>query len=582
MGNGVMKRQIDYFKNLEPYYGSTGKRVIIMRRKQCLLLVLILTFIFSCQQKNEPVEKQKPNILFVLLDDLGYSDLGCYGGEINTPNMDQLGYNGLRYESIYNSARCCPSRAALMTGLYPPQAGIANFTTNKPKKDLGPAYLGHLREDCVTLGEVLKSGGYGTYYVGKWHMHERTDPVKRGFDEFYGYDMGYAQDQWDPNAYIRKPEGREKEIDKPEGEFYATDIFNDYALEFLKQAEQKGDEPWFLFLGHSSPHFPVQAPKESIDKYFDVYIKGWDNIREERYDNLKTVGLIENESRWSLTDRAIVPTDRDIVANYFSGQQNPAWSSLDTDRKRDLARRMATFAAMVEHVDKGIGKIVDYLKRTGQFDNTIIMITSDNGACFEWGPYGFDGPSRKGITTLHKGDSLNIIGQNGTHSSYGSAWANMCNTPLKLYKHFTHEGGVASPFIVHWPNQIKDKAGSWIRERTHLIDIMPTLCDITGSEYPKTFNGNAIQDMEGVSLVSTFKDEALDERPIYFSHYGAKAVVLGDWKAVWGKKMPYEIQWELYNLKEDRCETKDLAGQYPEKVEKLAAMWQEYSDRVGL
>ncbi|MCG8307315.1 MAG: arylsulfatase [Cytophagales bacterium] len=541
-------------------------------------MVLTIAVSFRCEEK----EDKKPNVLFVLLDDLGYSDMGCYGGEINTPHMDRLGTNGLRFESIYNSARCCPSRAALMTGLYPPQAGIANFTTKNPKKDLGPAYLGHLRNDCVTLGEVLKTVGYNTYYVGKWHMHEKTGPVKRGFDEFFGYDMGYAQDQWDPDAYIRLPEGREKEIDKPKGEFYATDIFNDYALEFLKQAEQKKDQPWFLFLGHSSPHFPVQAPKETVDKYFDLYMQGWDKLREKRFDQLKEIGLIEDKNRWTLPERALVPVDRDEVANGFSGKQNPAWDSLDMDRKRDLARRMATFAAMVEHVDHGIGQILNYLKETGQYDNTIVMLTSDNGACYEWGPLGFDGPSRRGLTILHRGDSLNLVGQIGSHSSYGSAWANLCNTPLQLYKHFTHEGGIASPFIVHWPNGIKSKNGEWIREKIHLIDIMPTLCDVTGAQYPETFDGNSIQKMEGVSLLNIFQGETLQIRPIYFSHQGARAVVLGDWKAVWGKNMPYEISWELYNLKEDRCETNNLAEQNPQKVKELSAMWEEYAARVGL
>ena len=543
---------------------------------------LFFLIIISCQVKKGQVQKKKLNILFVLLDDLGYSDLGCYGGEIKTPNIDQLGFNGIRYESIYNSARCCPSRAALMTGLYPPQAGIANFTTKNPKEELGPAYLGHLRNDCVTLGEVLKSEGYNTYYVGKWHMHEKTDPVKRGFDEFYGYDMGYAQDQWDPTAYVRKPEGRKKEIEKKENDFYATDVFNEYSLEFLRQAKTKKDQPWFLFLGHSSPHFPVQAPKETIDKYFDIYMKGWDKIREERFENLKNVGLVENESRWKLTERATVPVDNDIVANGFSGEQNPAWDSLDIDRQKDLARRMATFAAMVEHVDNGIGQIVKYLKESNQYENTVIMVTSDNGACYEWGPFGFDGASRKGKTILHKGDSLNLIGQKGSNSSYGSAWANMGNTPLRLYKHFTHEGGVASPFIVHWPDQIKENAGKWIREKTHLIDIMPTLCEITGAEYPKYYNDYEIQKMEGVSLVRTFRNIKLEERPIFFSHFGAKAVVLGDWKAVWGKNMPYEISWELYNLKQDRCETTNLADQFPDKVKELSAMWDDYADRVGL
>ncbi|MCT4646681.1 MAG: arylsulfatase [Carboxylicivirga sp.] len=547
----------------------------------CAVLILLVSF-SGCINKPAKETKEKPNILFVLLDDLGYSDLGCYGGEINTPNIDKLGMSGIRYEGIYNSARCCPSRAALMTGLYPGQAGIADFTTNKPKEGKGPAYLGHLRDDAVTMGEVLKTAGYGTYYVGKWHLHHKTTPTARGFDEFYGYDRGYAQDQWDPEVYIRMPEGRKKEIDKPRGEFYATDIFNDYALEFLKQAEKKKDQPWFLFLGHSSPHFPVQAPKESIDKYFEQYMQGWDVLRGKRFTRLKEIGLIENDNRWSLTERSVVPVDLDNVTNGFAGMQNPAWESLDIDRKRDLARRMATFAAMVEHVDKGVGQIVDYLKETDQYDNTIIMLTSDNGACYEWGPFGFDGRSRKGINIVHKGDSLNLVGQDGTHSSYGSAWANMCNTPLKLYKHFTHEGGVASPFIVNWPKGIKNMNGKWNREKVHLIDIMPTLCEISGAKYPENFKGNSIQAMEGVSLLNSFNGNALEERPIFFSHMKAKAVVLGDWKAVWSKKMPHEIKWELYNLKEDRCEINDLAEEYPDKVNEMAEMWDAYAQRVGL
>ena len=526
--------------------------------------------------------KEKPNVLFILLDDLGYSDLGCYGGEIHTPGIDALAEGGVRFESIYNSARCCPSRAAVMTGLYPPQAGIADFTTNKPREGMGPAYLGHLREDCVTLGEVLKSAGYGTYYVGKWHMHKKTTPTLRGFDEFYGYDKGYAQDQWDPDAYIRMPEGRGKEIDYPEGAFYATDVFNEYALEFLRQAEEKEDQPWFLFLGHSSPHFPVQAPVETIDKYFDTYMKGWDKLREERFEEMKKIGLIENEERWTLTERALVPVDREEVANGFSGMQNPAWESLDIDRQRDLARRMATFAAMVEHVDRGVEQIVGYLKETGQYDNTIIMVTSDNGACYEWGPFGFDGASRRGIAHLYKGDSLKIVGQAGTHTAYGSAWANMCNTPLQLYKHFTHEGGAASPFVVHWPEGITENTGGWIRDRIHLVDVMPTICDIAGAEYPETFMGNNIQPVEGISLTGVFNGDVLPERAIYFSHQGARAVVKGDWKVVWGKRMPSEVDWELYNLKEDRCEANNLAEQYPEKVEELTKLWFDYADRVGL
>lgn len=522
---------------------------------------------------------EKPNVLFVLLDDLGYSDLGCYGGEIATPNIDGLAKDGVRFEAIYNSARCCPSRASLMTGLYPPQAGIADFTTPKPKPG-GLAYLGRLRDDCVTLGDVLHEAGYSTYYVGKWHMHSETNPVKRGFDEYYGYSMAHSLDQWSPELYERLPEGRAKEIDKPAGEFYATDVFTEYALEFIKQGQAQ-DKPWFLFLGHSSPHFPIQAPVESIDKYFDLYMQGWDVLREGRFKRMREIGLIDGE-RWRFTDRSIVPVDDDAVANYFSGVQNPAWETLDEDRKKDLARRMATFAAMVDHVDQGMGRIIEYLKKIGAYDNTVIMLTSDNGACYEWGPFGFDGVSRKGEQILHKGEQLKEIGAPGTHSSYGSAWANLGNTPLRLYKHFTHEGGVASPFIVHWPDGIKKNKGSWVRESIHLIDVMPTLCELAGASYPLNYRGADIQPMEGKSLLEAFRGGHLDNRSIYFSHQGARAVVNGQWKLVWGKRMPEKPTWELYDLSKDRCETTDVAGEHPEIVQKLSDEWGAYAKRTGI
>ncbi len=525
--------------------------------------------------------QKQSNVLFVLLDDLGYSDLGCYGGEIPTPNIDLLAAEGIRFQSCYNSARCCPSRASLMTGLYPPQAGIADFTTRNPARGLSTAYLGRLRDDCVTLGEVLGAAGYSTYYVGKWHLHEVTNPVVRGFDEFFGYCMAHSLDQWDPSLYERLPEGRAKEIDPPKGEFYVTDVFTEYALEFIRQGQQK-DKPWFLFLGHSSPHFPIQAPKETIDKYFDLYMQGWDVLREKRFDRMREIGLINDES-WTFTDRSMVPVDADSIANGYPGEKNPAWNSLNVDRQRDLARRMATFAAMVDHVDKGIGRIIDYLKETGQYKNTVIMLTSDNGACYEWGPYGFDGVSRKGIQILHEGNELQAMGGPGTHSSYGSAWANLGNTPLRLYKHFTHEGGVASPFIIHWPAGIDKKMeGQWSREQIHVMDVMPFLCEVTGAEYPAEYNGNNIQEMEGLSFMDACKGKELPERSIYFSHQGARAVVNGDWKLVWGKRMPYPPSWELYNLKEDKCETNDLSSKYPERVNEMSKAWDEYVRRTGI
>jgi len=525
------------------------------------------------------VADDRPNILVILADDLGYSDLGCYGGEIDTPNIDALAAGGVRFTQLYNSARCCPSRASLMTGLYPSQAGIGDFTTPNPSPTRGPGYLGRLNDQCVTLAEALKPAGYGCYYVGKWHMHWETGPIKRGFEEFYGFTRGHSHDQYDKDYYIRLPEGHQKEIDPPADEFYATDVFNQYALEFIRQG-QKSEKPWFLFLAHSSPHFPVQAPAERVDKYEQTYLRGWDVLREERFARMKQLGLIDGE-RWTLTPRSIVPVDREDIANGYPGEPNPAWDSLDEDRRRDLARRMAVFAAMVDRVDQGVGQIVEHLKATGDLDNTLILFLSDNGACYEWGPFGFDGPSRQGITILHTGDDLRKIGGPGTHHSYGSAWANLGNTPLRLYKHFTQEGGISTPFIAHWPKGI-GKVDDWIREPSHVMDIMPTILDAARATYPAEYQGQKITPVEGTSLLPAMRGERLPERTIGFDHQEAHALRQGDWKIVWSKRMPYEIRWELYNLAEDRCETNDLAEKYPERVREMAAAWEQWARHVNV
>ena len=521
----------------------------------------------------------RPNIIIILLDDLGYSDLGCYGGEIDTPNIDTLAENGVRFESFYNSARCCPSRASLMTGLYPPQTGVASFTTRQPHPTRGPAYLGRLNERCVTLGEVLGNAGYSCYYVGKWHLHNETGPTQRGFDEFYGYAQDHSHDQWDAAYYQRLPAGRQKEIDPPQGEFYATDVFNEYALEFIRQGQQR-ERPWFVVLGHSSPHFPVQAPAKSADKYFPRYLRGWDVLREERYARMKNIGLIDG-NRWKFTNRSLVPVDRDDIANGFPGKPNPAWDSIDEPRQKDLARRMALFAAMVEHVDRGVGDIVRHLEDTGDIDKTLIMVLSDNGACYEWGPYGFDERSRQGVTILHTGADLRKMGGPETYHSYGSGWANLGNTPFRLYKHFTHEGGIATPFIAHWPEGIRNP-GRWVRERGHIIDVMPTLRAAAGADYPADFSGRTVQPEEGMNLLPVFNGESLPARTLFFEHQAARAIIEGDWKAVWGKRMPSEIRWELYDLSQDRAETSDLAEDHSETVRQLADKWAQYAERTGI
>lgn len=547
-------------------------------RTKTALYVSLLTLI-SIVPPGNASGVEPPNVIIILADDLGYSDLGCYGGEVDTPNIDALAAGGVKMTQVYNSARCCPSRASLMTGLYPTQAGIGDFTTDHPSKSRGVGYLGRLRDDCATLAEVLKPAGYGCYYVGKWHLHPETGPIKRGFDEFYGYTLGHSHDQYDADYYIRLPKGRAKEVDSSADTYYATDVFNDYAIEFIKQG-QKSEKPWMLFLGHSSPHFPVQAPAERVEKYVDRYLRGWDVLREERYDRMQQMGLIDGK-HWKMSPREIVPVDRDDIANGFSGQQNPAWESLSPDRQRDLARRMAVFAAMVETVDEGVGQITNHLKQTGDLDNTLIVFLSDNGACYEWGPFGFDGISRRGETILRTGDDLRNIGGRGTHQSYGSGWANLGNTPLRMYKHFTYEGGISTPFIAHWPLGI-GKREAWIRQPAHMMDVMPTLIEAAGAEYPRRLADQAIQPLEGISLLPAWRGETLPQRSIGFDHQAAHAFREGDWKAVYSKRMPEGLTWELYNLAEDRCELNNLASDHPQRLSSMISRWEAWASRVGV
>lgn len=521
--------------------------------------------------------ERRPNVLVILADDLGYSDLGCYGSEIPTPNIDALASHGLRFTQVYNSARCCPSRASLVTGLYPHQTGIGSFVTPEPDPERGPAYLGHLNDQCVTFAQTLRPAGYQTYMVGKWHMGQ-PGPIKHGFDEFYGFTRGYSQDQWSPQAYERLPAGRKPELHYPDGKFYVTDVFSDYALEFLKQARRDESRPWLLYLAYSSPHFPIQAPKDSTDQFLSTYRRGWDVLRSERFARQKKLGLARDS--WTLPPRSIVPLGDEEKTAGYAGQQNPAWNDLPADRREDLARRMAIFAAMVSHVDKGVGRIVSYLEQTKQLDNTLILFLSDNGACYEWGPYGFDGPRQHVPKTPHVDEQeLDSMGGPGTWLSYGSAWANLSNTPLRMYKHFDQEGGICTPLIAHWPRGIRNP-DRWVREPAHIMDIMPTLCEIGGGHYPTRLNGHDITPEEGTSLVPLFTGGTLPERPLFFEHQGARAMRQGKWKLVWSKYEPREIKWELYDLDADRCETNDLAAQYPERTRKMAQAWMVWAKRV--
>ena len=534
---------------------------------------LIIVFFFCFRI----LDAGKPNVIVILVDDMGYSDLGSFGGEVRTPHLDRLAKNGLRFTQNYNSARCCPSRASLLTGLYSHQAGIANFTGRDSTDRLGPAYLGKLNKQCITLAEVLKGVGYSTYGVGKWHVGYEEIPTDRGFDEYYGYVRGHSTSQWKADNYQRLPEGRKQELKYKNDEFYATDVFNDYAIEFLSQAQKK-KEPFFLYLAHSSPHFPLEAPAETRDSYLKTYRKGWNKLRKERFERQKKLGLTTDS--WKFTDLSDVPVDRDDIANQFAGKPNPDWKDVPENRQEDLVYRMATFAAMIDHVDQGIGRILSLLEKAGDLENTLILFTSDNGACYEWGPYGFDQSSRKGFTQLHEGEALQGVGGPGTYHSVGSAWSCLSNTPLRMYKHFNHEGGNCSPLLVHWPKGIK-ATDRWIRSPVHLIDFMPTILEVSEAHYPKKFKGEDLIPVEGKSLVPFFNGARdAGDRVLCFDHFESSAIRKGDWKLVRGNNRYRNRTWELYDLAEDRCETNNLIDSHAAKAKELEAEWLLWAKRV--
>jgi arylsulfatase A-like enzyme len=503
---------------------------------------------------------EKPNILFLLADDLGWSDLGCYGGEIRTPNLDSLAQGGLRFTQFYNSARCSPTRAAILTGLHPHQAGFPNLS-------------GVLSRHCVTIPEVLKGAGYRTYMVGKWHLSRQSTPTQRGFEEFYGMLGGFNTCWKEDPFYTRLPEGRVKRTYAP-GEFYSTDVFRDYALDFMEDGRKSG-QPWFLYLAFNAAHFPLHAWQDDIAKYETLYAQGWDKIREQRLARQKELGLVPKDL--TLTPRSNIPANQFNVKTGWADKDNPAWDSLPADRRADLARRMAVYAAMVDRMDQAVGRIVTWLKETGQFDKTIIFFLSDNGACAEWDPWGFDevsGPKN----ILHTGEDLKKVGGPDSYVSYGSAWANACNTPFRLYKHYGHEGGINTPLIIHWPAGLKTKPGAITRQAGHITDFMPTILELAGASYPQEREGQKVLPPEGVSLAPVLRGEHLAPRRIFMEHEGNRAVREGRWKLVALKDKP----WELYDIEVDPTEMNDLAAREKDPVARLAQAWDDWADRCSV
>lgn len=489
----------------------------------------------------------KPNIVLILADDMGYSDIGCYGSEIETPNLNRLAENGLRYSHFYNGARSCPTRAALLTGLFAHQAGIGWMVNAHEGDDF---YEGDLSKNAITIGEYLKEGGYNTYISGKWHLtsyrkmnHNIKDnwPKQRGFDRFFGI-VGGASNYFTPNVFSDN-----KEYAAP-ANFYMTDAVSDSAAVFIRE---NGDDPFFLYLAYTAPHWPLHAKTTDIEKYDGVYDIGWDKLRNERFKKQKELGLFDDT--YSLSRRE--PTVK-------------AWEGVDAEKKIDFAMRMEIYAAQIDAMDQGIGRVVAALEDAGKLDNTIILFLSDNGACAE---------------VQGTNDRANLTGAADTYESYRINWANASNTPFREYKHYAHEGGIITPLIVHWPEGITQTPGSFVRTNGHLIDIFKTIEDITKIPYPEEYNGNVIRPLQGESLLPDFKGESKVRGPMFWEHEGNLAVRIENWKMV--VKTPLETpvgKLELYNLSVDPIEANDLANSNPQKLQELWEAWYEWALEKGV
>lgn len=495
--------------------------------------------------------EKKTNILLILVDDMGYSDIGCYGSEIETPNLDKLSRKGMKFTQFYNTARCCPTRASLLTGLHPHQTGIGHMTndTSGPNNDLGAfGYRGFLNRNCVTLAEVLKEGGYHTFLSGKWHLgyHGKEKwPLQRGFDKFYGIIPG-ACNYFKPADDTGIVYGNDP-IEINDENYYTTDAFTDYGIKFI---EEKGDDnPFFLYLSYNAPHWPLQAKQEDVERYKDRYMCGWDELREERYNRMIELGIIEKTCSLS-------PRDPEVRA----------WIDVDEDRKEEMAYRMAVYAAQIDSIDQNVGKMVDYLEKTDQLDNTMILFMSDNGACAEGGEFG--GGDRERVNSRELPKLMVSVGQ---------AWANASNTPFRKYKHYVHEGGIATPLIVHWPDKIEKTMGSVNHSPSYLIDIMPTILQAAGSDYPEIYNNHKIFPLEGSSMMPLIENGDWEEHEyMFWEHESNCTLRMGDYKVI----QRYDTkEWKLYNLKEDRSELNDISHMNPELLKIMTDKWYELAEQ---
>lgn len=562
----------------------------IVKRPICASKYLLLSLAGVClntaAQSAKNGSPKKPNILVILSDDIGFSDIGCYGSEIHTPNIDRLGYQGIRFTHFYNTARCSPSRASLLTGVYPHQAEMGNLSSNNyPEK----GYHDDLSKQVVTMAELFHSAGYATYMTGKWHLAKEMTtagdqsnwPRQRGFDRYFGTLNGSGS-YYDPGTLISN-----NTFVAPGKDFYYTNAISDTTVKFIRQ--HPSEKPFFFYVAYTAAHWPLHAPAKEVARYKGRFDSGWDSLRVQRFNRLQKLGIIDKDCR--LSERTITI---------------PAWEK--EPLKEWQVRRMEVYAAMIDVMDQGIGRIIGALEEKGILDQTVICYMQDNGGCAE--PQGTDRAElpmtdEQKIAQPLSPDSIArlkrpiyardgrfirsgrgvMAGDADTWVAYGEEWANLSNTPFRLYKQYVHEGGIASPLIIHWPDGIHQKGGI-SRQLSHLMDIMPTCLELAGIKYPKEFKGNQIIPVEGKSLVPVLNGKSFERELLFWEHSGNRAIRIGAWKLVARVQTEKnfsaadEAKWELFNIEKDPSECNNLADRFPGKVKEMADRWEKEALRT--
>lgn len=513
-----------------------------------LSALAVVCFLTQCSQISDAENgDERPNIIIIMADDMGYADLGCYGSEIQTPNLDQLGYSGIRFSNFYNNAKCSPSRASLLTGMYPHKAGLRSSVVGVNKSRAHGPNQGFLSDSARTIPEWLKSVGYTTAMSGKWHLGENPQhwPKRRGFEHYFGLISGASS-----YYRIRKDQPRVRQMvledslwSPPEHGFYMTDAITDYAVDFLD--DHTNDAPYFLYVAYTAPHWPLHAPEALIRPYRGMYDQGWDTLRNRRLEGLIQEGILPEQTTLSDLPASVMP-----------------WRNITN--KKFWTERMEVYAAMIHRMDQGVGRILEAVKRSGSWDNTLIIFLSDNGG------------SPENITGRELHDTTAVIGSKGSYVAYRETWALVSCAPWQRYKLWLNEGGIATPMIMHWPREIKNT--NTIRHyQGHIMDLLPTLLDINGIRYDTL--PQSLKKIDGTSLWPAVKGDITErDSPLVWEFNGKRAIMSGQWKLLADENMP----WRLYNLQTDRLENHDVANNNKALIDSLSALYGHWASEVNI